>query len=91
MTAILLGDREAEITRPRHLGDEPLGHELVVMMDALGVRRDLALGERADVGADLGEDLVERPDQPALGRDRTRADLLDGVWCDTGGSSSPPK
>jgi len=43
-------------------------------MDALGVRRDLALGERAHVRADLVERLVERPREPAGPGDRGGAD-----------------
>ena len=77
VAAVGLGDREAEVAELRHLGDEPLGDELVVMMDALRVRQDLPLGERAHVRAHLVQRLVEWPREPARVRDRELAERSD--------------
>ena len=44
------------------------------------MRRDLALGKRAHVGANLVERLVERPRESAAGFERRRAQRLDDRW-----------
>jgi hypothetical protein len=43
--AVLLGNRHAEETELGHLGDQLVGHQVVLAVDVLGQRRHLALGE----------------------------------------------
>ena len=73
--AVGFGHREPEVAELGHLRDERLGHQLVVAVDALGLRRDLALGELAHRRAHLLRELVERqPIATARGGD-VAADL----------------
>ena len=58
------------------------------MVDARGVRDDLALGKRADARADLGQRLVFGEREATRGRDRVRAERLDDRGCEVRGDGS---